>query len=273
MRLLNLGTGYIGRAFIQQWPHKQDRLVASTTHPEKISNLKQITPEVELIKGNDLKTLNRIISECDGAVITVAPKNSMPYEETYLETAQTVSKALEGRDYPFYLLYTSSTSVYGEQGGKPVSEESPCFPESENGKILLETENCYLNAAKGSVTVCILRLGGIFGPERGLPKRAARFSNQHLTGRDIPTNHSSLDTIVNGITWCIERQICGIYNLVESEHPTRGELYNSLCESQGLPKPHWKAPHRGGAIVLNEKIQEQGFTKLNQLNHSANSSL
>jgi len=59
------------------------------------------------------------------------------------------------------LLYTSSTSVYGQTDGSVVTEESPAEPDRETGRVLRETEELVL--ANGGI---ITRLSGIYGPGR-----------------------------------------------------------------------------------------------------------
>lgn len=253
MQGMIIGAGYVGRAFLADWPN----LIATTTNPDNIKELKQLSPHVEVVNGSEKEKLKMLVEKCDFAVVCVAPKDRTKYAETYLETAKTLSEILSERTTPFYLLYTSSTSVYGNHEGADVDESSPCKADSNNGKILIATEECYLNIP--NIDVCILRLGGIYGPGRDLNSRAARFSGKTLNGRDIPTNSSSLSMITSGIRWCVEQRLKGIYNLVESKHPTRGEMYGKLLEKLNMPKPSWEHPHSGGACITNKKIIDSGF--------------
>jgi nucleoside-diphosphate-sugar epimerase len=61
------------------------------------------------------------------------------------------------------ILFTSSSSVYGQTDGGIVTEESPAEPDRETGRILIETEK--LTTASGGI-VC--RLSGIYGPGRSV---------------------------------------------------------------------------------------------------------
>lgn len=254
MKGIVIGAGYVGRTCLPLWPE----MIATTTSEKKLEELTAFTPHAEVVKGSDHEKLKQLLDQCDFAIVSVAPKDRTKYSETYLETANTLAHILKERTRPFYLLYTSSTSVYGDHNGSRVDESSPCHPESENGKILVATEQCYLNIP--NIDVCILRLGGINGPGRDLETRAEHFSGKTLTGRDIPTNNSPLPLITQGIKWCIDHRLIGVFNLVESEHPTRGELYGSLLEKLNMPKPAWVTPHAGGACVNNRKILETGFS-------------
>jgi len=64
---------------------------------------------------------------------------------------------------PRQLLYTSSTSVYGQQGGEWVDEDSPTEPEHFTGQRLLEGEALLRG---GPCPATVVRFGGIYGPGR-----------------------------------------------------------------------------------------------------------
>jgi nucleoside-diphosphate-sugar epimerase len=76
---------------------------------------------------------------------------------------------------PGKFIYTSSTSVYGQNDGSIVTEKSPAEPEADTAKVLVETENYLLADAGGSrgrpprqnFPAVILRVAGIYGPARG----------------------------------------------------------------------------------------------------------
>src|SRR5919108_2693668 len=59
------------------------------------------------------------------------------------------------------ILFTSSTSVYGQTNGEWVTESSPAQPRHETGKILCATEQLVLDRDG-----IVARLAGIYGPGR-----------------------------------------------------------------------------------------------------------
>ena len=61
------------------------------------------------------------------------------------------------------VIFTSSTSVYGQDDGSWVDEASPTLPPRETGRILLEAEAALSGSGRD---FSILRLGGIYGPGR-----------------------------------------------------------------------------------------------------------
>jgi nucleoside-diphosphate-sugar epimerase len=256
MKLIVMGAGYVGMALLKDLQKQSHEIYITTTQEKRVNELKPFGKDVLVIDAS--QNLEKLIDTCDGMIVLVAPNQSQSYEETYLKTAKRIASALNGRTKPFYLLYTSSTSVCEGIDGEWVTEEMTLNPQSENGKILLATEQCYLNSG---VSVCIVRLGGIHGPHRTLLDRAKRFSGKELPGTgEEATNHSHLDDIVAGIQFCLSHSLTGIYHLVSDDHPTRKELYTNLCQQLNLPPPTWNptlADHRkGGYKVSNRKFKE-----------------
>lgn len=81
------------------------------------------------------------------------------YRRVYLDGCRNLARRFpEAR-----LVFTSSSSVYGQADGELVTEESEAEPDRETGKILLEAESVVLDAG-GAVT----RLAGIYGPGRSV---------------------------------------------------------------------------------------------------------
>lgn len=264
MKLIVMGAGYVGMELLKQLKESSHEIFITTTHKHNIEALSTYG-KVLLLEYENVENLNALIDKCDGMIILVAPKDRQNYEEVYLRTARVVASALELRQKSFFLLYTSSTSVCEGLKHEWITEDLPLNPTSDNGKILLETEKVYLNCP---VSVCILRLGGIFGPGRELLHRAKYFSGKEMstTGNEV-TNHIHINDIVNGILFCLENRVTGIYHLVNDDHPTRRNLYSALCELSGLPLPLWNSDFKSltrGYKIANKKIKDLGF-KINYL--------
>lgn len=248
MRLLLLGAGYVGKALLKNSPHS---FLAATTSKDRLQELSSLSAGSLLI-GKDKRPLQEALDKVDGVIILIAPKeNSLEsYQNTYIKMAKTLSLLLEKRKKNFYLLQASSTGVY---------QKSP------KANILLETESIYQNCASTLVSVCTLRLGGIYGPGRELVKRAQSLSGRKLPGSgEEPTNHVHLDDIVSSIHFCLSKKLEGVFNLVNEEHRSRKKLYDALCSSLGIPSPSFdsskKMEHGSHEKITGEKIKKTGFT-------------
>jgi nucleoside-diphosphate-sugar epimerase len=69
------------------------------------------------------------------------------YREVYLQGMRNLIEWLGAGPLKKFV-YTSSTSVYGQNDGSLVKESSPTEPAAETGKILVETERALLEAAR-----------------------------------------------------------------------------------------------------------------------------
>ena len=262
MRIFVMGSGYIGRKLVTSWKNNDDVFWISTTSKEKLPQLEHIAEKAILISSKEEERLAEILNSCDGMVVAVAPKENASYEETYLHTATAIEKALEKREKPFYLLYISSTSVYGDHQGKSVDEESERSNLSPNTQVLCQTEDVYLACASPTVTVCILRLAGIYGPEREIESRARTMSGRQMAGSgDAPTNHIHQVDILTAIEFCFKKRLMGVYNLANNDHRSRKEIYGALCQKMEITAPKWDKNKALGSncVVSNKKISQLGF--------------
>ncbi len=141
------------------------------------------------------------------------------------------------RSPPKKLIYTSSTSVYGQNDGSVVNEQSPAEPEAETSRVLIETEKLLLQSPK--VPGVVLRLAGIYGPNRGY------WFKQFLAGEAMISdkgervfNMVHRDDIVGAIIAALDRGEPGrIYNVVDDEPVTQLDCFQWLAQRTGKPFP------------------------------------
>lgn len=267
MHILLVGAGYVGMALLGSWENPKDHFFATTTTEAKVQKIQSysLVEKTHAIKITESTDLEIFLDECDAVIFTIAPKKDSNYKETYLATALAFSKALKNRKKPLFVLYTSSTSVYGNQKGALVEETSSRIPLSETSKILSEVEDVFLSCANPKVEVCILRLGGIYGPKRTLEDRAIKMSKKNLLGcGQEATNHIHLEDITDAIEFSIKNRLKGVYNLVNDAHPNRKQLYDHICARLKISPPNWECEDSArrvtDVIVSNKKIKQCGYT-------------
>ncbi|MBD2529820.1 SDR family oxidoreductase [Nostoc flagelliforme FACHB-838] len=265
MNVAIIGCGYVGYKVAQYWQQKMNFVVSvTTTSPERVLALQSVSQKVVVTCGNDLDSLKSVLQNQDVVLLSVAAKNREVYEETYLQTAQTLVSTLQQIKSVKQLIYTGSYSVYGDRNGVWVDEETPLAPANLNAQILRKTEDVLLSASSENLRVCIFRLGGIYGTGRELLKIFSRYSGATNpgNGEDI-TNWIHLDDIVGAIEFAREHRLQGIYNLVDDAHLTSRDLLDSLFEKHKLPKVKWdtavKSTRPYNAWVSNEKLKEAGY--------------
>ncbi|MBD1890101.1 SDR family oxidoreductase [Coleofasciculus sp. FACHB-SPT9] len=269
MNVAIIGCGYVGKTIAQYWRQELGFTVtATTTSPERISELEAVGQRVVLTKGDDLAGLQSVLENQDTVLLSIGAKNADVYEETYLKTAHSLVSALKQTPSVRQLIYTGSYAVYGDKNGEWVDEESPVAPANKNGQILCDTEQVLLSASTENLGVCILRLGGIHGPGRELSKIFSRVVGTTRPGNgEDPTNWIHLNDIVATIEFARKHKFQGIYNLVDDAHLTYRELLDRVCKQHNLPNVSWDASQKSvrpyNARVSTQKLKAAGF----QLSH------
>jgi nucleoside-diphosphate-sugar epimerase len=265
MNIAIIGCGYVGCAVAQYWQQKMTFVVtATTTTPERVSKLQAVAQKVVVTQGNDLEKLKLVLQNQDIVLLSVGAKGANFYRETYINTAKALVSILPHIPNVKQLIYTGSYSVYGDQNGTWIDEQIPASPTNLNGKILQETEEILLAASSENLRVCVLRLGGIYGPNRELVKIFSKAPGTTRPGNgDDVTNWIYLDDIVAAIEFVRQQRLQGIYNLVDDAHLTSRELLDTLFKKHNLPPVIWDSSMKSNrpynAIVSNQKIKAAGY--------------
>ena len=260
MKIGILGCGYVGRAAALQWKELGHTVTVSTRHKDKIPELKEVSDKVVLIESS----LKPLLEGQDALLFSTAPDSADAYKSAYLDNALAIQSLAP--EYPDLkqLLYTSSTSVYGDHQGAWVTEDTPLHSYHERIEILIKTEQTLLDLRTLNRNVCILRLGEIIGPGRELAHRLRERIGKSFpgTGQNF-TNFSHLNTIVKGLTFALDKHLDGVYNLCEDIHIPRKDLYEGISQELGLPVPIWDpsqfSHHHGNKKVSSDKIKASGL--------------
>lgn len=94
-------------------------------------------------------------------IMTPQGRSKEAYRKAYVETAEAVVKAYQGRTSPA-VVFVSSTSVYGQNRGEWVDDTTPAVAQSETAQQLLEAESVLRDAMRMTAVRC----SGIYGPAR-----------------------------------------------------------------------------------------------------------
>ena len=266
-----LGCGYVGRQVAQYWLSQGLNVTATTTRAAKVPELEAIQGGGQghrhaqgiVLRGNDKVALESLLANQDVLLVSVAAQGKS-YKDAYLETAQTLATVLPNTAVK-QVIYTGSFGVYGNHGGHWVTEETAIAPTSENSQFMADAEQCLLNIASDQRQVCVLRLGGIYGPGRELRKIFRRRPGTVMEGdgKD-PSNWVHLDDIVGAIDFARTHQLNGIYNVVQDTILTRRDLLNRVCQVYHLPPVTWNPDLPGrrshSVKVSNQKLKDAGYS-------------
>lgn len=241
MRVLIVGCGYVGLPLgveLVGLGHEVFGLRRSTGGEEELTRA-GITPLVGDV--TDPASLAALPGPFDWVINCVSSTKggADEYRSVYLEGTRNLIAWLAPTLIKKFI-YTSSTSVYGQTDSSLVKESSPTTPQSETSQLLVETEKLLVAAAtEQKFPAVILRVAGIYGPDRGhlflqYLKNEARISGKG----DRLINMIHRGDLIGGIIAALKNGRAGeIYNAVDDEPVTQQHFFRWLSETLGKWMP------------------------------------
>ncbi len=158
-RVLIAGCGYVGEATADLFFERDWGVEGWTCSPESAQKLCGKAYPVRAVDISDKVQVADSKSEFDAVVHCASTRGGDVdfYRLVYLNGARNLLDRFVGST----IVFTSSTSVYGQSDGAWVTEETATEPARETGRVLLEAEMLVLCRAG-----IVARLAGIYGPGR-----------------------------------------------------------------------------------------------------------
>jgi nucleoside-diphosphate-sugar epimerase len=240
MRVLIVGCGYVGvplGAELVRLGHEVFGLRRSVAAENELKSA-----AIQPLIGDVTKpeTLSKLPCDFDWVVNCVAAGGDAEnYRAVYYQGARNLIEWLSATP-PKKFVYTSSTSVYGQNDGSQVKESSPVEPVSETSKILVETEKVLLESfQQKKFPAIILRVAGIYGPDRG--RLFKQFLKNEATIEGDGSRHLNMihrDDLVGSIIAALKNGRAGeIYNAVDDEPVSRKTFFEWLGGTLGKYPP------------------------------------
>jgi nucleoside-diphosphate-sugar epimerase len=268
MRVLIIGTGYVGLPLGAELVRRGHDVSGLRRDKSAIAELGTAGIKPLFADITQPAQLAKLPREFDWVVNCVASSGGgeEAYREVYLKGMRNVIEWLapNQRDagVPRFV-YTSSTSVYGQNDGSLVDEECPTEPNAETALVLLEAEKELLTAARQKkFPSMILRVAGIYGPERGYWLKQFLNGEARLEGDGSRIlNMIHRDDVVGCIIAALEHGQSGeTYNAVDDEPVSQFDFFSWLATTLGKPMPgslpeNTDVPRKRG--ITNKKISNQ----------------
>ena len=237
MRVLIVGCGYVGLplgAGLVRQGHEVFGLRRSAAEELQAAGIKPLLADIT--QPESLKDLPRNFNWVVNCV--AAGGSTDNYRQVYLEGNRNLVLWLADSP-PKRFIYTSSTSVYGQNDGSVVTEESPAEPVEDTAKVLVEAEKLLLAEAHNKFPTTILRVAGIYGPGRGHWFRQFLRGEARIEGDGSRIlNMIHRDDVAGCIIAALERGTPSeIYNAVDDEPVSQRELFEWLAATLGKPMP------------------------------------
>lgn len=190
----------------------------------------------------------RAFEGCGPVVVAVAPGRSQDRRALYVGG----TAAVVGCGHPFErVVFIGSTSAIGAFDGW-VDEDTAPPPKTERGMVQREAEaEAERHGARLGAPTVTLRLGGLYGPGRGLGRVYRRRSEDPLPGHGhAPTNLIHRDDAVQACLAALDRPGArGVIHVCDDDHRTRRSLYATGAQLSGQPAAEWSEPPPPGPPV------------------------
>ena len=237
MRCLVAGCGYVGAALAGGLAAEGHEAFGLRRRPEGL-------PEgVQTIAADlcDAATLAAAIPpDLDAVVYAVASDTRDPaaYRRAYVEGLVNLLARLPTPGPR--VIFTSSTSVYGQDDGSWVDEASPTLPPRETGRILLEAEAALSGSGRD---FSILRLGGIYGPGRTRLLETVRDGTARLPAEaGVYTNRIHRDDAARALDHLVKLpSVDPVYLGVDDDPAELSEVLRWMAGRLGVPEPRRSA--------------------------------
>jgi nucleoside-diphosphate-sugar epimerase len=269
-RLVIFGCGYIGSAVGEAALAAGARVEALTRNPDKAAALRGAGLAKVVVA--DLASTDwhaQIEGGPDFVVNAVSSGGLDQYWQSYVVGMQSILQWAAGAPQPVgTMAYTSSTSVYPQEGGAVVDETADAPGATANGATIRQSEILLQHAPVAAISRgFVLRLAGIYGPGRHHLLDQLREGATTLNGSGTHRlNLVHRDDIVAAILACLGapgEADSDVFNVVDNAPAPRAEVVAWLAQQLGRPVPEFDGSttvRRGGApmpdrIVSSAKIQ------------------
>jgi nucleoside-diphosphate-sugar epimerase len=147
--------------------------------------------------------------------------------------------AKSGVMLPRRFVYLSTSGVYGDCAGERVDETRSPRPATERARRRLDAEQAVSEwGAREGVEVVILRVPGIYAPDRLPLERLARGTPALNADEDVYTGHIHADDLAAIVAAALNSEIAsGIYNASDDSAIKMADWLDLVADSAGLARP------------------------------------
>ncbi|MBU4422524.1 MAG: NAD-dependent epimerase/dehydratase family protein [Gammaproteobacteria bacterium] len=246
-RLLIVGYGDVGQRVARNLlagPGAQRlRVLALTSQAGRVGSLRAqgVTPLV----GNldQTATLRRLSGLATRVVHLAPPPGEGGGGTAWWRDPRTVAlaRALRLRSLPVSLVYASTSGVYGDCAGARVAETRTVAPGTPRAQRRVNAERAVRHLGRAGVRASILRIPGIYAPDRegGTPEARLRKGTPVLLAQDdVYTNHIHADDLARACLAALWRgKPQRVYNASDRSEMKMGDYFDLAADLYGLPRP------------------------------------
>ena len=245
-RLLIVGYGDVGQ--------RVARLLATATGAQRRVRIMVLNREISRTQALRAQSVQPLLGDLDQAdslkrlagiasrVLHLAPPEVLPQIDGPNDPrTMALLRALRLRKLPRSLVYASTTGVYGDCRGEWVTEARAVAPATARGQRRVGAEHAIRFAGRSGLRASILRIPGIYAPDRegGTPRaRLLRGTPVLQASDDVYTNHIHADDLARA---CLKALWQGkpqrVYHASDDTVLKMGDYFDLAAELYGMPRP------------------------------------
>jgi nucleoside-diphosphate-sugar epimerase len=232
MKLFVFGLGYSSLRLLDLYADRFARMSGTVRRPEKRERLRQSGLHrrlaVHLFDGaTHDPEIAALAAEADVLLVSVPPGQAGdPVLAAFGEMLRTGSARV---------VYLSTVGVYGDHRGAWIDEETEATADSERAKARLAAEAGWRTIAGNRLA--ILRLAGIYGPERNALARLRDGSARRIIKPDQVFNRIHVDDIARAIMAAVAREASGVFNVCDDEPAPPQDVIAHAAQLLGVVPP------------------------------------
>lgn len=245
-RLLIVGYGDVGQ--------RVARLLATATGAQRRVRIMVLNREMSRTQALRVQSVQPLLGDLDQAgslkrlagiasrVLHLAPPAVLAQSGGPNDPRTTaLMQALRLRKLPRSLVYASTTGVYGDCRGEWVTEARAVAPATARGQRRVGAEHAIRFAGRSGLRASILRIPGIYAPDRegGTPRaRLLRGTPVLQASDDVYTNHIHADDLARA---CLKALWQGkpqrVYHASDDTVLKMGDYFDLAADLYGMPRP------------------------------------
>ena len=235
-----VGCGDVGQRAARQLTGRV-RVLALTSSPEKAPLLRAqgITP----IEGNldQAQSLQRLAGWATRVLHLAPPPSDRKSQWAQDPRTHALVQMLKKRSLPRSLVYGSTSGVYGDCKGKWVPESQPVKPHTPRAYRRVDAENTIRFLGLSGVRSSILRIPGIYAPDRagGTPlERLLKGTPVLIQKDDVYTNHIHADDLARACVAALWRgKPQRVVHVSDDTQLKMGDYFDLAADLFKLPRP------------------------------------
>lgn len=223
----------------------------------------EVPPGVSLLQQDASQPWQELPCVPGDVVLCLSPdrSDSQAYRQAYLDVARQAAATLKRVAPDAHVWLISSTGVYGQSQGEWVDEQAERQPQRETARVLVETENFWLQQSQ---PVTLLRPSGLYGPGRNFLLRQAQQGLLPPATPPLYTNRIHIEDAASAVMHLIScrhrgQAVASAYNLTDTCPASLYEVLQWLQQQLGVQVQATTTMQRESKRVSHQRLKDSGF--------------